>query len=157
MAVQQVKQYFKDKFGLDDIVRETDASSATVAEAAAAIGTEERRIAKTLSFLLRDEVILIVVAGDARVDNRKYKDTFGQKATMLPFDQTEELTGHAPGGVCPFGVRDGVKIYLDESMKRFESVYPAAGSGNSHVHMTMAELEHYIPFEAWVDVTKLPE
>lgn len=157
MSVERVKDYFKREFGEENIVRETQESSATVAEAAQAIGTEERRIAKTLSFFLGEEVILIVVAGDARVDNRKYKDTFGLKAKMLPFERTEELTGFAPGGVCPFGAKEGVRIYLDESMKRFPSVYPAAGSGNSHVHMTMTEMEHYIPFTAWVDVTKLPE
>lgn len=156
MSVELVKQYFKKEFGLDNIVKETDQSSATVAEAAKAIGTEECRIAKTLAFALENQVILIVVAGDARVDNKKYKQTFGFKAKMLPFNLTEELTGFAPGGVCPFGVKAGVDIYLDHSLKRFPSVFPAAGSGNSHVEMTMAELEHFIPFKEWVDVTKLP-
>ena len=96
------------------------------------------------------------MAGDARVDNKKFKETFGLKAKMLAFDLTEELTGFAPGGVCPFGVIGGGEIYLDDSLKRFPSVFPAAGSGHSHVEMTMAELEHFIHFKEWVDVTKLP-
>jgi prolyl-tRNA editing enzyme YbaK/EbsC (Cys-tRNA(Pro) deacylase) len=156
MSVERVKEYFKKEFGREDIVQETKESSATVAEAAKAIGTEECRIAKTLAFALKDQVILLVVAGDARVDNKKFKETFGLKAKMLAFDLTEELTGFAPGGVCPFGVKEGVEIYLDDSLKRFPSVFPAAGSGHSHVEMTMAELEHFIHFKEWVDVTKLP-
>ena len=156
MSVTRVKAHFK-ALGINDIVVETDQPSGTVKEAAEAIGTEEQRIAKTLSFLLDDGVILIVVAGDAKVDNRKYKDTFGQKASMLRFEQAEELTGHAPGGICPFGVKEGVRIYLDESLRRFTSVYPAAGSANSHVHLTIPEMEKYCNPEKWVDVTKLPD
>lgn len=156
MSVERVKAHFKE-LGLNDIVVETAQSSGTVQEAAAAIGTEEQRIAKTLSFLQGDTAVLIVVAGDAKIDNRKYKDTFNQKASMIKFDQAEALTGHAPGGICPFGVKEGVHIYLDESLRRFASVYPAAGSSNSHVHLTIAELEKYCQPKGWVDVTKIPE
>lgn len=156
MSVELVRTYFRN-LGIEDIVVETEDSSATVAEAAKAIGTEEKRIAKTLSFVLGEETVLIVVAGDAKVDNRKYKETFQQKARMIDFARAEELTGFAPGGICPFGVRPGVKVYLDDSLKRFESVYPAAGSSNSHVHVTLPELERYSQFQGWVDVTKLVE
>ncbi len=156
MSVERVKAHF-EALGLSEMVVETEESSGTVAEAARAIGTEEQRIAKTLSFLLGDEPILIVVAGDAKVDNRKYKDTFGQKAKMISYDLAEELTGHAPGGICPFGVKEGVRIYLDESMRRFPSVYPAAGSANSHVHVTLEELDKYCNHSGWVDVTRIPE
>lgn len=154
MSVEHVKNYFKG-LGINDIVIETEESSATVAEAARAIRTDEQRIAKTLSFIQGEEVVLIVVAGDAKVENRKYKETFGMKAKMIDFSKAEELTGHAPGGICPFGVKDGVKIYLDDSLKRFDSVYPAAGSSNSHVHVTLPELESYSRSLGWVDVTKL--
>ncbi|MFZ2256829.1 MAG: YbaK/EbsC family protein [Clostridiaceae bacterium] len=156
MSVERVKSHFK-ALGLDDIVIETAQSSGTVQEAALAIGTQECRIAKTLSFLQGETAVLVVVAGDAKVDNRKYKDAFNQKASMIKFDQAEELTGHAPGGICPFGVNEGVLIYLDESLRRFDSVYPAAGSSNSHVHLTIEELEKYCPTQGWVDVTKVPE
>ena len=156
MSIERVKEYFKKEFGREDLVVETEESSATVAEAAKAIGTEECRIAKTLAFAFKEQVILLVVAGDARVDNKKFKETFGIKAKMLAFDRTEELTGFAPGGVCPFGAKAGVKIYLDDSLQRFPSVFPAAGSDHSHVEMTMTELEHFIPYAGWVDVTKLP-
>lgn len=155
MSVEQVREYFR-KQGIEDIVVETKAPSATVAEAAQAIGTEERRIGKTLSFVQGEDTVLIVVAGDAKVDNRKYKDTFNQKAKMIDFSKAEELIGHAPGGICPFGVKEGVKVFLDESLKRFESVYPAAGSSNSHVHVTLPELERFSQSLGWVDVTKLP-
>lgn len=157
MSVERVKEYFLREYGLDQIVQETEQSSGTVPEAARAIGTEECRIAKTLSFFVGESVVLVVVAGDARVDNRKYKDTFGTKAKMLPFERTEELTGHAAGGVCPFAVPEGVQVYLDESLRRFPSVYPAAGSANSHVEMTMSQLDQFIPHSRWVDVTKIPE
>lgn len=155
MSVEAVKEYFSN-LGLPNIVVETQESSATVAEAAQAIGTEEQRIAKTLSFTQGSEVVLIVVAGDAKIENRKYKETFNQKASMIDYSKAQELTGHAPGGICPFGVKEGVRIYLDESLKRFESVYPAAGSSNSHVHLTIPELEAYSRSLGWVDVTKLP-
>lgn len=156
MSVEQVKAHF-ETLGLKNIVVETSESSGTVQEAAAAIGTQEQRIAKTLSFIQGEAAVLIVVAGDAKVDNRKYKDTFNQKAKMIRFDEAEELIGHAPGGICPFGVKEGVRIYLDESLRRFTSVYPAAGSANSHVHLTIEELEKYCNLEGWVDVTVIPE
>lgn len=156
MSVERVKAHFK-AHGIEDAVIETEQSSGTVQEAATAIGTEERRIAKTLSFMQGETPVLIVVAGDAKIDNRKYKDAFNLKATMIKADQAERLTGHAPGGICPFGVNEGVRIYLDESLRRFPSVFPAAGSANSHVHLTIAELEQYCDLTGWVDVTKLPE
>lgn len=155
MSAEKVKAYFRE-LGIKDIVVETEESSATVQKAAQAIGTEEQRIGKTLSFIQGEDTVLIVVAGDAKVDNRKYKERFNLKAKMVAFDKAEELTGHAPGGICPFAVKSGVKVYLDESLKRFESVYPAAGSSNSHVHVTLPELERYSRSLGWVDVTKLP-
>lgn len=156
MSVEQVKTYLKE-LGSDAPVIETSEPSGTVAQAARAIGTQERRIAKTLAFLMAQGPALIVVAGDAKIDNRKYKTAFAQKATMIPSLQTEDVIGHAPGGVCPFAVKPGVRIYLDESLKRFSSVYPAAGSANSHVHLTIAQLEELTRYDGWVDVTRLPD
>lgn len=154
MAVEKVKAFFEDT-GLKVI--ELPESSATVQLAAEALGTEPDEIAKTLSFLIDDQPILIVIAGLGRVDNHKYKETFHKKAAMIPPDKVEEYIGHAPGGVCPFAVNPGVRVYLDESLKRHEVVYPAAGSSNSAVKMTIAELEKYSGFEDWVDVTKALE
>ena len=151
MSVERVKQYFN---GTEIQVLEFPTSSATVDLAASALDTEPDQIAKTLSFLVDDQPILIVMAGMARVDNKKYKSVFHKKAKMISSDQVEDLIGHAPGGVCPFAVKDGVKIYLDQSCRRHEYVYPAAGSSNSAVKMTMDQLEKYSGFEAWVDVTK---
>ena len=125
--------------------------------AAEALGCAPQRIAKTLSFLVGDGAILIVAAGDVKIDNSKYKKQFGAKAKMLSPEQVTELIGHAIGGVCPFGVNEGVKVYLDESLKRFETVFPACGSGNSAIEMTIPELEKYSGFESWVDVCKLIE
>lgn len=125
--------------------------------AAQALKTEPDQIAKTLSYLVNDQPILIVMAGEARTDNRKYKDTFHKKAKMIPFDQVEDYIGHAPGGVCPFAVKDNVKVYLDQSLKRHETVFPAAGSENSAVKLTIPQLEKYSGYEAWVDVTKTAE
>ena len=122
--------------------------------AAQAAGVEPKRIAKTLSFLVGDSCILIVAAGDARVDNKKYKERFGVKAKMLAHDDVPEYIGHAVGGVCPFAVKEGVKVYLDESLKRFETVFPAAGSANSAIELTIPELEQYSKFDGWVDVCK---
>ena len=132
-------------------------SSATVKEAAEALGTEEARIAKTLSFKLKDKNILIVVAGDVKIDNAKYRHTFGEKAHMLSFDEVEEITGHPVGGVCPFGVKPGVEIYLDESLKRFETVYPACGATNNAIELTIKELEETTNYTMWVDVCKAKE
>lgn len=143
-----------DNLGLGDRVLVFDVSSATVELAAQAVGCEPAKIAKTLSFLADGNAILIVAAGDAKVDNRKYKDMFNTKAKMLSQEEVVELVGHAVGGVCPFGVRDGVKIYLDESLKRFDCVYPACGSASSAVRLTIQELEMASGAVQWVDVCK---
>ena len=153
MSVEKVKAYL-DEIGLGDRIIIPEKSSATVEEAAVAIGCEPKQIAKTMSFFLNDQAILIVMAGDARVDNAKYKAVFHQKAKMIPGDSVEAAVGHAPGGVCPFAVKDGVKTYLDVSLKRFERVYPAAGSGHSAVNLTVAELEKSAKAVEWIDVCK---
>ncbi len=154
MALDRAKEYLK-KYKLDNRIMLFDVSSATVREAAIALGCKEQDIAKTLSFLIGEDPILIVVAGDAKIDNSKYKKEFGLKAKMIPGDRVEELVGHGVGGVCPFGVNDNVKIYLDESLKRFDIVYPAAGTGNSAVKLKLEELESSINYEKWVDVCKV--
>ena len=156
MSVERAREYLK-QFGIEDRMQELPVSSATVALAAEALGCAPQRIAKTLSFLVGDGAILIVAAGDVKIDNSKYKKQFGAKAKMLSPEQVTELIGHAIGGVCPFGVNEGVKVYLDESLKRFETVFPACGSGNSAIEMTIPELEKYSGFESWVDVCKLIE
>ncbi len=156
MAIEKVKAYFKE-FGIENKVMELENSSATVELAAAALGTAPERIAKTLSFLVDDNPILIVAAGDARVDNKKYRTFFGAKAKMIPSEDVERLIGHAIGGVCPFAINEGVKVYLDESLKRFETVFPACGSSNSAIELTMEELEKYSKSSNWIDVSKLPE
>lgn len=153
MAIDKVKKYFQ-QWGIEDRIQEFDVSSATVALAAEALRCEECRIAKTLSFHVDEQVVLIVTAGDARVDNKKYKACFGKKAKMLAFDEAEPLIGHAVGGVCPFAVNEGVRVYLDESLKQFETVFPACGSSNSAIELTIPELEKYSGFEKWVDVCK---
>ncbi|MBQ8636506.1 MAG: YbaK/EbsC family protein [Clostridia bacterium] len=153
MAIEKVKAYFAEK-GVDDRIQEFEVSSATVELAAAALGCEGKRIAKTLSFHVEDKVILIVAAGDARIDNPKYKAQFGTKAKMLAFEEAEPLIGHAVGGVCPFAVNDGVEVYLDESLKRFETVFPACGSSNSAIELTIPELEELSGAIEWVDVCK---
>lgn len=156
MAIEKVREYFK-QFGIEDRVLEFNVSSATVELAAQALGVEGARIAKSMSFKLGDEAILIIAAGDVKIDNRKYKDTFHVKAKMLSFDEVEEYIGHAVGGVCPFAINDGVKVYLDESLKRFETVFPACGSSNSAIELTIPEMEKYSAYESWVDVCKIPE
>lgn len=153
MSIEKVRAYFK-QFGIEERIREFPVSSATVELAAAAVGVEGARIAKTLSFKLKDRVLLIVCAGDAKVDNHRYKEEFGGKASMLSHDEAAERIGHAVGGVCPFAVPDDVEVYLDVSMKRFETVFPAAGSSNSAIEMTMAEMEKYAKSRKWVDVCK---
>ena len=153
MAVEKVREYLKE-YHMEDRILEFDVSSATVELAAQAVGCEPERIAKTMSFLVNEEVILIVTAGDVKIDNKKYKQHFHAKAKMIPFEEVEEYTGHAPGGVCPFAVREGVRAYLDESLKRFETVYPAAGSVNSAVRLTPQELEQCIENVMWIDVCK---
>ena len=154
MSIEKVKAYFKN-FGMEDRVMEFDASSATVELAAQALNCEPQRIAKTLSFLVDGHAVLIVAAGDARIDNHKYKEQFGKKAKMLSTDEVVELVGHAVGGVCPFAVKEGAEVYLDASLKRFETVFPACGSSNSAIELTIPELEKYSGFLEWVDVCKL--
>ena len=153
MGIESVKAYF-EKFNMKDRIREFEVSSATVELAAAALNCKPERIAKTLSFIAGDKVILIATAGDSRIDNQKYKTQFKAKAKMLAFDETENLTGHAAGGVCPFAVKEGVTVYLDESLKRFETIFPACGSGNSAIELTIPELEKYSNYASWVDVCK---
>lgn len=153
MAIERVKEYFL-KFGIEDRIQEFAVSSATVELAAQALGCAPERIAKTLSFYTADGVALIVAAGDARIDNPKYKAKFGEKARMLKFEDAEMLIGHAVGGVCPFAVNDGVSVYLDESLKRFETVFPACGSSNSAIELSIEELEKYSGYKEWVDVCK---
>lgn len=153
MSIEKVRNYFKEK-GFDDRILEFDVSSATVELAAQALGCEGCRIAKTLSFHVNDSVVLIVAAGDVKIDNHKYKAQFGTKAKMLSYDEAESLIGHAVGGVCPFAVNDGVEVYLDESLKRFETVFPACGSSNSAIELTIPELENLSLFKSWIDVTK---
>ena len=157
MSIEKVRSYFRQWPGMEEKILEFPVSSATVAEAAKAVGTEERRIAKTLSFMLDDGPILVVAAGDAKVDNKKYKSTFHKKASMLKVDELTELVGHPVGGVCPFGINEGVRVYLDQSLRRFPSVFPACGSANSAIELTIPELEIYSRFEEWVDVCKIPE
>ena len=156
MAIEKVKEYFKT-FGMENRIQEFDVSSATVALAAQALGCEEKRIAKTLSFHVNEKVVLVVAAGDAKIDNAKYKSFYGAKAKMLSFDEAESLVGHAVGGVCPFAVNEGVEGYLDESLKRFETVFPACGSSNSAIELSLSELEEYSKFISWVDVCKVLE
>ena len=153
MAIEKVKEFFK-KYHIEDRIIELPESSATVALAAIALGTEECRIAKSLSFLINDKAILIITAGDAKVDNSKYKGFFKTKAKMIPFDDVEKYIGHAAGGVCPFAINEGIDVYLDESLKRFDYVYPACGSGNSAIKLTIPELEQYSNYKEWIDVTK---
>ena len=153
MSIIKAKEYLKS-VGYEDRVIEFAESTATVAEAAEAVGVEPAMIAKTMSFLVGDKAILILAEGTARVDYRKYKDTFHMKAKMIPFEQVEEVTGHAPGGVCPFGIKDGIEVYLDESLKRFETVYPAAGDDHSAVRLSVDELEQIAGAKGWVDVCK---
>ncbi|MCI8516476.1 MAG: YbaK/EbsC family protein [Hungatella sp.] len=153
MAIEKVRKYFR-QYGVEHRILEFDVSSATVELAAEALSCEPCRIAKTLSFMVGETPILIVAAGDARIDNHKYKERFGTKAKMLSFDEAETVIGHGVGGVCPFAVNEGVTVYLDESLKRFETVFPACGSSNSAIELTMEELEQYSGFAAWVDVCK---
>ena len=153
MSIEKVKAYFAD-FGMEDRILEFPVSSATVELAAQALNCEGCRIVKTLSFGVNGRAILICAAGDAKVDNAKYKARFGVKAKMLSHEEAASLIGHAVGGVCPFAVNEGVEVYLDESIKRFQTVFPAAGSSNSAIELTIPEMERYSGFSAWVDVCK---
>lgn len=153
MSIEKVKVYFA-QYGMQERILEFPVSSATVELAAEALHCEPCRIAKTLSFMVGEKPVLIVAAGDTKIDNPKYKAQFGTKAKMLTPEQAETLVGHAVGGVCPFAVRPGVAVYLDASLKRFETVFPACGSSNSAIELTIPELERYSGYTAWVDVCK---
>lgn len=153
MAIDRVKMYFK-QFNMEDKIQEFPVSSATVELAAAALHCEPQRIAKTLSFMVDGHAVLIVAAGDAKIDNPKYKAQFGTKAKMLSPQEVETFVGHAVGGVCPFAINQGVEVYLDVSLKRFETVFPACGSANSAIELTIAELEQYSGYTDWIDVCK---
>ena len=156
MSFVKAKEYI-EKHGLGGNIMEFNESSATVSEAAIAIGCDEDEIGKTLSFMIKEEPILILVSGNSRIDNAKFKKEFNVKAQMIKFDKVEEYIGHAVGGVCPFGVNEGVKIYLDVSLKKHDIIYPAVGSANSAVKLTLSELEEITNFEKWVDVCKEKE
>ena len=156
MSIEKGRAYFR-ALGMEDRVREFTVSSATVELAAQALGVEGARIAKTLSFKTADGCMLILAAGDARIDNRKYKDRFHTKAKMLSADEVLELVGHPVGGVCPFGCKEGIPVYLDESLKRFETVFPAVGSPSSAIELNLDELFKYSKAIEWIDVCKIPE
>lgn len=156
MALEEAKKYIED-LGYGDRVMVFEVSSATVELAAKAVGTEPEKIAKSLTFKVEDKPIMILCAGDAKVSNSKYKAFFHTKAKMLTFDEVHELIGHDVGGVCPFGIKDGVDVYLDESLKRFEFVYPACGSANSAVKLSIEELEKVSGYIQWVDICSVPE
>ena len=156
MAIEKVREKFRD-LGFEDRIREYEASAATVELAAEAAGCEPARIAKTLSFRVGDDALLVVAAGDTRIDNQKYKARFGCKAKMLAFEEVEPEIGHAVGGVCPFAVNPGVDVYLDESLRRFETVFPACGSEDSAIELTIPELELLSESSSWVDVCKVKE
>ena len=153
MSLETTKEHLK-KYHMEDRIMVFETSSATVKEAAEAIHCEEKEIAKTMSFLVEEQPIVIVVAGDVKIDNAKYKQEFHKKAKMVPAQDLEEIIGHEMGGVGPFGLKENVKIYLDESLKRFEYVYPACGSHNSAIKITIKELEKTTNYEKWVDVSK---
>ena len=156
MSIEKGRAYFR-QFGMEDRVREFDVSSATVELAALALGVDGARIAKTLSFKKDDSCILILAAGDAKTDNHKFKDKFHMKAKMLAPDEVLSIVGHPVGGVCPFGINDGIDVYLDESLKRFETVFPAVGSANSAIELNLDELYKSSNAIEWIDVCKLPE
>lgn len=153
MALEAAKEYFR-QFGLEDRIQVFDVSSETVELAAAALCCVPGRIAKTLSFQVEERPVLIVLAGDVKIDNTKYKAYFHMKAKMLAYEAVEELIGHGVGGVCPFGVKPDVQVYLDKSLKRFSTVFPACGSGNSAIELSLKELEQYSGYREWVDVSK---
>ena len=153
MSLERVKEFFK-QYNMEGRIKELGESSATVELAAAALGCEPCRIAKTLSFMVNEKPILIVSAGDVKIDNSKYKAFFKTKAKMLSREETERLIGHVVGGVCPFAVNSGVDVYLDNSLKRFETVFPACGSINSAIELTVDEMEKYSGYKCWIDVCK---
>lgn len=156
MSLNRAKEHLK-KYNLDDRIIELEESSATVKEAALALGTSEAQIAKTLGFYVGDKPILIVLKGDAKIDNSKYKHLFKTKCHMIPFEEVETRIGHAVGGVCPLGINEGIDVYLDDTLKQFDVVYPAAGSANSAVKLTIEELEKSSEYKSWIDVAKTNE
>ena len=156
MSIEKGRAYFR-QFGMEDRVLEFDVSSATVELAAQALGVDGARTAKTLSFKNGDGCMLILAAGDARIDNKKFKEKFHFKAKMLTSDEVLEMVGHPVGGVCPFGINDGIDVYLDVSLKRFETVFPAVGSGSSAIELDLDELYKYSNAKEWIDVCKLPD
>lgn len=153
MAIERVRAYFREQ-GMEERIQEFDTSSATVELAAAALHCEPQRIAKTLSFMVDGQAMLVVAAGDAKIDNSKYKAQFGTKARMLSPEEVEAMVGHAVGGVCPFAINEGVNVYLDISLNRFETIFPACGSSNSAIELTIPELEEHSRYMEWVDVCK---
>ncbi len=153
MAIEKAKKHLA-KYGMEERVQEFNVSSATVALAAQALGTEEARIAKSLSFKINEKAIIIVCAGDVKIDNKKYKAEFSTKAKMLSKEEVSELIGHEVGGVCPFGINEDVTVYLDDSLKRFETVFPACGSPNSAIELSIEELEKVSIYSKWIDVCK---
>lgn len=153
MSIEKVREQFRS-YGIEDRIQIFEVSSATVELAAAALNCEPKRIAKTLSFMVNHHAILIVAAGDAKIDNSKYKAQFGVKAKMLTPEEAEVLVGHAVGGVCPFGINEGVAVYLDCSLKRFDTIFPACGSSQSVIELSIEELENYSGYTGWVDVCK---
>ena len=153
MSIERARKYFSD-MGIEDRVREFEVSSATVEKAAEAVGCQPMRIAKSLSFMIKGVPTIVVVAGEARIDNRKFKDEFSAKAKMIDPNELEELVGHEMGGICPFGIKDGVDVFLDISLKLFETVFPACGSDNSAIELSIEEMEKYSNYIKWVDVCK---
>ncbi len=156
MAIERVKEYLR-QYGMEERIIELSESSATVELAAQALHCEPERIAKSLSFMVNDSPILVICAGDVKIDNAKYKARFSTKAKMLSAEEVQTLIGHAVGGVCPFGINDGVNVYLDESLKRFTTVFPACGSANSAIELSIPELEQYSGYREWVDVCKIKQ
>lgn len=156
MAIERVKEYLR-QYGMEERIIELSESSATVELAAQALHCEPERIAKSLSFMVNDSPILVICAGDVKIDNAKYKARFSTKAKMLSAEEVQTLIGHAVGGVCPFGINDGVNVYLDESLKRFTTVFPAYGSANSAIELSIPELEQYSGYREWVDVCKIKQ
>ena len=156
MSRERVKEYLK-KYNMDNRIITVEGISASLKEAAEALGTKEERIAKTLSFKLKDKYIVVVTSGDAKIDNAKYRHTFGEKAHMVSPDEVEEKIGHPIGGVCPFALNEGVEVYLDESLKQFETVFPACGATNNAIEISIEELEKVTNYKSWVDVSKPKE
>lgn len=153
MSLIKAKEHLK-KYGLEDKIIEFSVSSATVQEAVKALNCKEAKIAKTLGFIVDNKPILIVTSGDQKIDNSKYKTTFHTKAKMIPLEEVEPQIGHKVGGVCPFGISDNVKVYLDTSLKRFSIIYPACGTSNSAVELALSDLEKASNYTKWVDVCK---